>query len=179
MIRSVFSFKGTLDRKGFALACGGAFLAMIVSGVALFLLIAGPLAFAAMEGFLAKPLASALVQLAESVAVLAVGLPYVWVVYALSARRARAIGLDPWLLLASWPLVSVLDHYLLRQMISARFVWPLAGFTPIGGVWHAATLAILFMAPTRGAPTALASAPRPRPPSTYAGPPRATFGQRS
>lgn len=176
MIGTAFSFRGKIDRKTFALGYASAAAAMMAIGVAIILPLSFVLAWLKTTNLVSSDLLGALKALSITGTVIAVAVPYLWVLLALIAKRARSIGINPFLFTGALLLVGPLDVYLVRPLTKARFIWPFASMSLVGGlVTSLAFILLLFCPPMRGA-----EMPQPRklPPKPDAGPQRSNFGMR-
>jgi uncharacterized membrane protein YhaH (DUF805 family) len=138
-----------MDRRAFALNYVAILVGTIGLGLAVFAVGAGLMVttIAVMHlGVQGK-------QLAQGVTVLAiaalVAVPVLWASLAACVKRARDIGLNPFLLVGLMVAMSFLDKLFLRSRWESGFVWPFEHMTAPGGAGQLTLLLVLLLWPSR------------------------------
>lgn len=167
-----FRFRGEIGRRAYAVGCIAALATMFVVGIALFLVGYLSLEGLGMAGVVPAALMPPLRRMAVPLTVLVVAIPYLWVLTALAAKRARQAGLYPAVLVPAWWALNLLDNLVLGRLTTARLMKPLDDMTPLGGILILGVFLALLLWPGRRERTAPARHSAPL------GAARATFGLR-
>jgi uncharacterized membrane protein YhaH (DUF805 family) len=179
MINAIFSFHGRLGRLAYLGWMGAAAIVVFVIAF-LFLLLGGVLSGMFSPDGMGPQILGILMGFTAAV----VG---IWTTLALQAKRIRDLGFAPlpWMLGVS--VLMMADQWLVTQITVVRFFWPLAQYTPLGGLVATIYMIVLVCWPSADAPPSPAEAPRKPEPSPVArraaakprNPNRTQFGLRS
>jgi uncharacterized membrane protein YhaH (DUF805 family) len=73
-----------------------------------------------------------------------------WSSLAICAKRIRDMGLSPLVVLGVLIVFDIVDALVLTRYTSARFFWPFAQYTMVGGIVNVAALAAMLFWPGQG-----------------------------
>jgi TPR repeat protein len=140
MIDALFGFRGRLGRLAF-LSWNLAGI-VLVGAIALAFLILG----AGLSGVLSQSSgAAAVVGVLMAATAGGVG---IWATIALAAKRLRDIGLAPLPLMIAATILLAFDSFILTRLTGVRFFSPLAGYTPLGGLFTTGWMIFLICWPS-------------------------------
>ncbi len=147
VLRHVFSFRGELDRKGYALGVVAGVAGLFVGCIALFLIVALAQVGLLWIGLIEKKMYFALNKAWISLDLIIFMIASIWMFSALAVKRARSFGVSAVVSLPLCLMLGPVDRLVLRGLTEARFVWPFADMTPLGGTLIAILFILLFAWP--------------------------------
>jgi uncharacterized membrane protein YhaH (DUF805 family) len=139
MIDALFGFRGRLGRLAFL---GWNLTGMaLVAAIAVAFLIVG----AGLSGVLQVRGAATVLGVLMAATAGGVG---IWTTIALAAKRLRDIGLAPLPLMIGATILLAFDFFVLTRLTGVRFFSPLAGYTPLGGLFATGWMVFLICWPS-------------------------------
>jgi uncharacterized membrane protein YhaH (DUF805 family) len=139
MLANLFSFHGRMARLEF--------LGWTIASLAIVFVTTAILVFGGIVGakglHAGKGQATAIVLILSAV----VFVIAMWSSLAISAKRVRDLGLSPLVVIGVLIVFDIVDALVLTRYTSARFFWPLAQYTMVGGMVNTAAYAAMLLWP--------------------------------